>query len=188
MTARGESGYRSRSKAQLSRLLRATRKDTQMKPFVAAAIVMTALWSEAPGQSSAVDPNIKQLAGVWKANLSKSQRHPNHLFQSATLKFEVTGDVIVLTYSGVNMSGEQESGTTELHPDGKEHPMREATGLIEVTKWSEGNSLETVVKQDGKVVGQSSYEISSDRKTLTARLKGIDASGAAFEQIIAFER
>jgi hypothetical protein len=27
------------------------------------------------------------LAGTWHANISKSQRHPNHLFKSATLRF-----------------------------------------------------------------------------------------------------
>lgn len=48
--------------------------------------------------------------------------------------------------------------------------------------------LVAVAKQDGKVVGQSSYEVSSDGKTLTAKVKGIDASGTEFEQVIVFYR
>ena len=54
---------------------------------------------------------VNPFAHTWKANLSKSQRHPNHLFQSATLHFEVSQEAVLLTYTGVNMAGEQESGT-----------------------------------------------------------------------------
>ena len=45
----------------------------------------------------------------------------------------------------------------------------------------------TMAKKDGKVVGQSAYEISKDGKTLTAKVKGIDASGREFEQVIVFD-
>jgi hypothetical protein len=39
-----------------------------------------------------------------------------------------------------------------------------------------------------KNAGQGTYEVSRDGKTWTARLKGIDASGAEFEQVIGFDR
>jgi hypothetical protein len=45
-----------------------------------------------------------------------------------------------------------------------------------------------VAKKDGKVAGQSSYEVSSDGKTLTATVKGMDAKGRPFEQVIVFDR
>src|SRR6185369_12963713 len=49
--------------------------------------------------------------GTWVANLEKSRRHANHQFQSATLAFDVSGDVVSLTHAGVNMAGKPESGT-----------------------------------------------------------------------------
>ena len=128
------------------------------------------------------------LEGTWKANLEKSQRDPKHLFESVTLTFQVSEDVISLTFTGVNMSGEQESGTRKFHADGKEYPIVEAPGMVEVSKWVGSNGLETVAKKDGKVVGQSTYEVSSDGKTLTAKIKGIDESGSTFEQVIVFDR
>jgi len=128
------------------------------------------------------------FAGTWKANLAKSQRHANHLFESLTMHFEVSEDSVLLTYTGVNMHGKEESGTRELHPDGKEYPIAQAPDVVEVTKWVSPGMLESVARKDGKVLGQSTYEVSSDGETLTARIKGIDASGREFEQVIVFDR
>ena len=161
-----------------------------MKRFLPISILIIAAFFITLSQALEADTRTKAspFSGTWKANISKSKQHPNHLFESATLRFEVSDDVVLLTYTGVNMSGEQESGTTKLHPDGKEHLFAEAPGVVEVTKWVGSHILETVAKKDGKVVGQSRYEVSSDGKTLTAKVKGIDASGAEFEQVIVFDR
>jgi hypothetical protein len=128
------------------------------------------------------------LAGVWQANIAKSQRHPNHLFKSATLRFEVSDELVSLTYTGVNMSGAEEKGTFDIHPDGKEHAIPGAPGLVEVSRWIGPRVLDTVARKDGKVVGHSAYEVSGDGKTLTAKMSGSDASGAEFEQIIVCDR
>jgi len=129
------------------------------------------------------------LTGGWIANLTKSKRHPNHLFQSATLRFDVAGDVVSLTQTGVNMSGKHESSTLSLHADGEEHPVSpQAPGVVVVTKWLSTHVLETVGKKDGEVIGKGTYEVSADGTMLTARVAGIDASGTQFEQVIVFDR
>ena len=129
------------------------------------------------------------FTGTWKANLAKSQRHPNHMFHSATLRFDVSGDTVTLTHGGVNRDGKQESGTTTLHADGKEHAVSpQAPGVVVVTKWVGAHTLETAAMRDGQLVGQGSYEVSGDGKTLTAKVRGVDESGAAFEQVIVFDR
>ena len=136
---------------------------------------------------SALTQEKHPLAGTWKANLSKSKRHPNHLFRSLTLHFEVSDDAVLLTYTGVNMAGKQESAKRKLHPDGKEYPVAEASGVVEIAKWAGSHVLEVVAKKDGKVIGRSAYEVSQDGKTLTAKIKGVDAKGAEFEQVIVFD-
>jgi len=129
------------------------------------------------------------FTGTWVANLAKSKRHQNHQFQSATLRFEMSGDVISLTQAGVNMSGKHESSTLTLQADGEEHPVSpQAPGVVVVTKWIGTHVLETIGKKDADVVGRGTYEVSSDRRTLTARVSGIDANGATFEQVIVFDR
>jgi hypothetical protein len=134
-------------------------------------------------------PKMNPLDGTWIANVAKSQRHQNHQFQSATLRFEVSGDAISLTQAGVNMSGKHESSTLTLLADGEEHPVSpQAPGVVVVTRWIDTHVLETIGKKDGEVVGRGTYEVSADNRTLTARVAGTDASGAAFEQVIVFDR
>ena len=66
--------------------------------------------------------------------------------------------------------------------------MAEAPGVVAITKWVDPRILETLANKNGKVVGQSTYEVSTDGKTLTTRIKGIDAGGGSFEQVIVLER
>ena len=129
------------------------------------------------------------FVGVWIANIEKSQRHANHQFQRATLRFVVAGDLVTLTHSGVNAAGKHESGTTVLHADGQERPVSaQAPGVTVAASWRKANVLETVARKDGQVVGDGKYEVSADGKTLTATVAGLDASGARFEQVIVFDR
>lgn len=65
---------------------------------------------------------MSAFAGTWIANIEKSRRHANHQFQSATLTFAVSDNVVTLTHAGVNTAGKHESGATVLHPDGQERP------------------------------------------------------------------
>jgi hypothetical protein len=129
------------------------------------------------------------FVGTWIANVEKSRRHANHQFEGATLSFEVSDDVVTLTHGGVNAAGKRESGTTVLRSDGQDHAVSPLTpGVVVATRWRDPNVLETVAKKDGQVVGDGTYEVSSDGKTLTATVAGIDGAGARFEQVIVFDR
>ena len=128
------------------------------------------------------------LAGAWTANIAKSRRHPNHLFQSSTMRFDVSENVVVLAYAGVNMAGKQESATQTLQVDGVEYPIAQAPGVISRCRWIGSRTLETIGKKDGVVLGQGTYTVSEDGATLTATISGIDGQGASFEQVIVFDR
>lgn len=132
---------------------------------------------------------MNPFLGTWIANIEKSRRHANHQFQSATLMFEQSGDVMSMTHAGVNMAGKHESGTTVLRPDGQEHPVSpQLPDIVVVTKWVGTHVLESEAKKDGRVVGSGAYAVSGDGKTLTATVAGTDAAGAPFEQVIVFDR
>jgi hypothetical protein len=132
---------------------------------------------------------MNPFLGTWVANLEKSRRHANHQFQSASLTFEVTGDVVRMIYAGVNMAGKPESGTQVFHADGNEHPVSpQAPGVVAVTKWIGAHVLATEARKDGQPVGSATYAVSDDGKSLTATVGGIDAAGKAFDQIIVFDR
>ena len=127
------------------------------------------------------------LAGSWKANLEKSQRDANHQFSELTMRFEVSGNNITLFYSGINRAGHQESSKAVFHPDGKEYPVPEAAGIVGVSTWKD-RTLESIARKDGAEIGRSTYTVSADGKTLTATVKGVDAAGRPFEQVILFDR
>jgi len=141
-----------------------------------------------PSQESQVGTEQSPFVGNWTANLSKSKRDPHHQFESATLDFAVTGDTVTITHGGINGSGQQESGVTELQADGKEHPFPGAPGIVHVTRWVGKHVLETVGKKGDQVTGRGVYEVSADGKTLTATVSGTGASGTEFEQVIVFDR
>jgi hypothetical protein len=138
--------------------------------------------------SSAKTQEKHPFEGTWNANLSKSKRHENHQFKNAKLKFEISDDLVLITFTGINMAGKEESGTRRIHPDGKEHPIAESPGSVEISKWATTHLIEIVAKKDGSVIGESKYEVSKDRKELTATVKGVDAKGRSFEQVIVFDR
>jgi hypothetical protein len=51
----------------------------------------------APLTAAAIPQDNSPLNGTWDANISKSKRHPNHLFKSARLTFAVSDGVVTLT-------------------------------------------------------------------------------------------
>ena len=131
---------------------------------------------------------MNPLAGTWIANLEKSHRHANHQFKSTTMTITVSGDVVSLCYAGVNMAGKEESGTTDLHTDGQEHPVPQAPSILVATWWASPHVLETEARKDGQVVGKGTYAVSEDGKSLSATVAGTDGAGAPFEQVIVFDR
>jgi hypothetical protein len=128
------------------------------------------------------------FSGTWVANIAKSKRHPKHLFLSATMEFTVAGNTVTLKHGGVNAGGQQESGTVVLQADGQEHPIPEAPGVTVVTRWAGPRVLHTIGKSADAQVGEQTYEVSTDGRTLTAKVSGVDASGAPFDQVIVFDR
>jgi len=132
---------------------------------------------------------MNPFSGTWVANIAKSTRHHNHQFQSATLRFDVSGDEIALTQSGVNMSGKAESSTLKFQADGEERPVSpQAPGIMVVTRWLGTHGLETIGKRGDETIGRGTYEVSADGRTLTAKVYGVDAQGGMFEQEIVFDR
>ena len=57
-----------------------------------------------------------------------------------------------------------------------------------VAKWESSRVLKVLARKDGSVISESTYEVSSDGKTLTATIKGIDGKGRSFEHIVVFDR
>jgi hypothetical protein len=108
---------------------------------------------------------VNPFVGTWTANLSKSRRHPNNQFQSATLQFAVTGDAVTIVDVVVDDAGREERGKNIILADGNEHPQ--GNGYVLTARWRDPQAFETTATKDGQIVGWGTYEVSADGKTLT---------------------
>jgi hypothetical protein len=106
------------------------------------------------------------FAGQWVTDLSRSTKHPLQDFTVAHLHIEVAGDIVTLTDVIVDSSGREEQHVNTLEANGREHPVKYA-GYAVTARWRGSHVLEAVVKKDGRLEGQSTYEVSEDGQTLT---------------------
>ena len=127
------------------------------------------------------------LTGTWTANIAKSTRHENHQFASASMHFDIAGGEVRFTYEGVNASGQHEKATQVVHADGQEHGHPQAPGIVVMSSVGP-RSFESTAKKDGAIVGRGLYDVSDDGQMMTATVRGVDAAGKPFEQVIVFDR
>jgi hypothetical protein len=123
--------------------------------------------------------------GEWSADLDRSKLHRNSPLRAATLTFEVTPDIVVITDSSQNAAGQQiGTGTTTLSTDGRPHPQDQLLpGLVVVARWRAPRLLETILTRPNGVSERVTYEVADDGQTLTTRTQG-----PLGEQTIVFTR
>jgi hypothetical protein len=118
-----------------------------------------------PAASVPLSDIANPFVGKWRANLSKSTRHPDNPFESATLEFEVLGNTVTITDVVVDATGREEHGRNTLHVDGLER-LREH-GYVVAATWLDPRVLEAVVTKAGRIEGRVQYALSADGNTLT---------------------
>ena len=132
--------------------------------------------SRFPGAPQKPSPFV----GRWTANLSKSKRHPDNLFQSAMLEIEVVGDTVTIADVVVDHSGHEDHGRNTIQVDGNDHSSTtHGNGYVLMARWRGSHILETVARKDGKAAGWGTYEVSADGNTLTV---------SGDQQVIVLER
>jgi len=103
------------------------------------------------------------------------------------MRFEILETEVRIDYEGINASGQHETSSQTLNVDGEPHSHPAVAGLIVVSRLRP-YSLESTATKDGAVLGDGSYSVSENGDIMTARIRGIDASGRTFEQTIVFDR
>jgi hypothetical protein len=112
-------------------------------------------------------PESSPLAGEWRADVIRSQRHPNNAFRSATIAFEVDGDDIGITDLVVDATGREERHVNRICADGCEQASGSSHGYGVRATWRDRYTLETVGTKDGQTIGAATYVVSPDGRTLT---------------------
>jgi hypothetical protein len=132
------------------------------------------------------DPRI----GTWKLNVAKSKFDPGPPPQSQTLKVEASGKGEKVTSESVTADGKKVTTTYTANFDGKDYPLTgSALGADKVSlKRIDARTTERFDKKDGKVIVTIKRVVSTDGKTMTATVKGINAEGKPTNNVAVFEK
>jgi hypothetical protein len=138
--------------------------------------------------ASAASPT-NPLIGTWTLNVAKSKFSPGPAPKSHTRTYTATADGIDLTYESVAADGSVTSGKSSYKDDGKDYPI---TGSSEFdtasVKRIDANTVESTQKKAGKTVGTTVRTVSKDGKTMTLKVKGTNAKGVAYDNVMVFDK
>jgi len=130
------------------------------------------------------------VIGTWKLNAAKSQvRAGPALAKTDTRTYTTSDGSVTLTWKRLTADGKDITVTSTFTYDGKDHPIKGSPDIdAGSAKRVDANTVETTLKRDGKVVGQSKRTVSKDGKTLTVVTKGTNANGDPFEVTLVYDR
>lgn len=145
-------------------------------------VVLTAAASIA----MAADP----LFGTWQLNLAKSKFSPGPAPQSMTRVYaESAPGAITLTVNATSAGGKSGTTTYTYKNDGKPYPVSGSADADMASVTTVG-PLKANFKQmrAGATIATGVRTLSKDGKTLTVAQKGTHASGAAFDDVMVYDR
>ena len=114
-------------------------------------------------QATAV--KVNPFAGTWSWTPSSSELGAAEPYRSVMMRFDVTGDLVIITDVVVDESGREQRTENTVRADGKEYAQPH--GYAVVARWIDTRVLEAVGKKDGRIEGIVRYEVSGDGGTLT---------------------
>ena len=128
--------------------------------------------------------------GTWKVNLAKSKYDPGPPPRSETRIYEAFGkDGIKGTFNRVDAAGKPITISYAAQYDGKDYPYMGAPEIDTIVlKRLDGNTTEATLKKNGKVVQTTRSVISTDGKTRTQTVSGVDAKGQKLNNVVVFDR
>ena len=110
------------------------------------------------------------FVGTWKLNVDKSNANPAP--KSQIMKIEAQDSGFKWTSDNVGADGMITKGMWSGKYDGKDYPLTGSEDVDTVaTKKTDANTLDSVLKKRGNVVGTGLAVVSRDGKTLTLTSK-----------------
>jgi hypothetical protein len=154
--------------------------------IVAAALLCLALPGSLWAQNT--DPRV----GTWNLNLEKSNFAGMPAPKSETRTIEAQGAGEKITYSGVEADGSPIAFTVTSDLDGKPVPLV-GTGVpggvdTAAPKRITPYILTSTTMKAGKVTLRERFVVSKDGKVTTETVKGTDAKGQPFTQVLVWDK
>lgn len=131
------------------------------------------------------------FTGTWKLNVAKSKLAPGTEAKEITVVVAEEGANLVVTVKGTAGDGSPISVKYALPAKGGPVTYTEgapATGATATTKRVNATTIDSTSSLNGKEVGSTHTVVSTDGKTLTRVVKGMDAQGKAYQNTEVYER
>ena len=131
------------------------------------------------------------FVGTWKLNLAKSKFSPGPPPKTSTITFETQGKGFKFVGDGVNAEGKAIHQEGSVKFDGKDYPVTGAGGPLDITiavKMIDSYTRDFVGKRGGKEGQRGQDVISKDGKTLTRTIKGQNAQGQEYNNVLVFDK
>jgi hypothetical protein len=133
----------------------------------------------------AADPVI----GTWHINLAKSKFSPGPAPKSDVRTYTSGADGTTMTWKSTSASGKGMTVTSTFRTDGKDYPVTGTPNFDTLTlKQVDPNTVDSVQKKGGKVIGESKRSVSKDGKELTLKSKGMGADGVPYDNVMVYDR
>ena len=133
----------------------------------------------------AADPVI----GTWQLNVAKSKFSPGPAPKSDVRTYTAGADGTTMTWKSVGANGKEMNVTSTFKTDGKDYPATGTPNFDALSlKQVDANTVHSVQKKGGKVIGESTRSVSKDGKELTLESKGMGADGVAYDNVLVYDR
>jgi hypothetical protein len=167
------------------------------RKLIVAGILFSITCMSLPAQTVARNP----IVGTWRLNLEKSQFESGSPPKGQTREYSQRRDgLIVANIWSINAQGNPSFTQTVSKYDGKEYGQYNQTTLetFQATGIQTGNTqaftvvdvytVDIVNKIDGRVATTSRRTVSEDGKTMTHIVKGTNAQGKTYTNMLIFDR
>ena len=150
---------------------------------IAAATFLAASIADVSAQSK--DPGM----GTWKLNVEKSKYSPGPAPKSLTAKFEPSGKGVTVTTESVGPDGKASGTQYTANYDGKDYPLK-GSSIADTVSLKRVDALTNLRtdKKNGKAVATYKRVVAKDGKTFTVEIKGTNAKGEPFNNMLVFEK
>lgn len=146
------------------------------------------------GLVSAAQAQAPTSAGTWELDTAKSTTtNPMGLPKSGTRTYTFDGNMEKMNATVVAADGkEYKEGFAGMAPDGKERPFQSTVlgdGVTIAAKpGSSPNTVDFVLKKDGKDIITGTRTIAADGKSMTIASKGTTADGKPIESSMVWSK
>jgi hypothetical protein len=129
------------------------------------------------------------FVGTWILNHARSEFDPNHRPASGVMHWQLDPEGYRMQAEGTTGEGKAIKEVPQhFIVDGQARPVPGAPGVTMVASMPDPHTVLAQGLKDGQILGQATYVVSADGRSLTASASGLDSAERRFATKVVFDR